>query len=149
VYEVHAVNRPGVLPGHFGIYAACQPDKVNEVYRIITKQLNRARAGEFTPAELERAKTIIVTNELMGNQTNSARAMQSALDELYGLGYDYHDSLSDRVNAVTLDEVKRVATRYLTTPVVAVVTPSPDAVELGIKPTIVKDDAASNVSRGE
>ncbi len=143
VYEVHAVNFAGILPGAFEIYAACQPDKVGQVYRIITGQLDRARAGEFTPDELERAKTIIVTTELMTTQTNSERAMQAALDELYGLGYDYHDKFAERVRAVTLDDVKRMADRYLTTPVIAVVTPAPDQIDLEIAPAAVERDSAA------
>lgn len=140
VYEVHAVNRPGVLPGYFGIYAACQPEKVNEVYHIITEQLDKARAGRFTEEELERARTMIVTTELMQNQTNSDRAMQAALDELYGLGYDYQDRLAERVRAVTLEQVRQIAAQYLTVPVVAVVTPEPDKIDLGMEPTLLESD---------
>ncbi|NLX14961.1 MAG: insulinase family protein [Phycisphaerales bacterium] len=140
VYEVHAVNRPGVLPGYFGIYAACHPEQVNEVYGIITEQLDKARAGQFTEEELEQAKTMIVTTELMENQTNSNRAMQAALNELYGLGYDYQDRLAERVRAVTMEQVRRIAERYLTVPVVAVVTPEPDRIDIGIKPTVTESD---------
>jgi zinc protease len=137
VYEVHAVNQPGVFPGMFQIYAACQPDKVNEVYGIITKQLDKARAGEFTEAELERAKSIIVTSELMDNQTNSSRAMQDGINVLYGLGQSYNDEFLKQVKAVTLADVKRIAGKYLTVPQVAVVTPDVDQVNIGIKPTAV------------
>jgi len=140
VYEVHAMNRPGLLPGAFQIYAACQPDKVAEVYRIITEQLDRARAGEFTEKELETAKDIITTTDLMSRQTNSDVAMQAALDELYGLGYDYRNRFAERIGKVTLDDVKKIADRYLTTPIVSVVTPAPEKVKLGIEPNVVVSD---------
>ncbi len=77
VYEVHAINQPGLLPGAFQIYAACQPDKVDEVYRIITEQLDKARAGQFTPEELD-APRRSSSLELMDNQTNSSRACRPA-----------------------------------------------------------------------
>ncbi|HSW45015.1 MAG TPA: insulinase family protein, partial [Phycisphaerae bacterium] len=145
VYEIHAIHRPGPIPGCFQIYAACEPEKVSEVYTIIMRQLDRARAGEFTPAELERAKTIIATTEMMSHQTNAERAMQAALDELYGLGFDNNRLFLDRVKAVTLDQVRETAARYLTVPVVAVVTPAPDAVRLGIEPTAVdRDDSIAD-----
>ena len=149
VYEVHAVNFPGLLPGYFQIYAGCQPDQVSEVYRIITEQLDRARAGEFTAEELARAKTMILTTELMANQTNGDRAMRATLDELYGLGYDHGDKLDERIKAVTLDDVKRMATKYLTIPVVTVVTPAPDKVKLGIEPTAVDQDAPTDKQQGK
>jgi zinc protease len=137
VYEVHAVNQIGLLPGMFQVYAACQPDKVNEVYGIISKQLERARGGEFTAEELERAKTIITTSELMENQTNSDRAMQAGLNELYGLGYRFDDELLEAVAAVTLDDVKEIARKYLVNPVITVVTPAPELVDIGVKPAAV------------
>lgn len=141
VYEVHAFNRPGYTPGYFGMYAACEPTRVSEVYGIIAAQIDKARAGEFTADELERAKTIITTTELMQQQTNSDRAMQASLDELYGLGYDYREEFVTKVEAVTLDDVKRVARKYFTVPVITIVTPAPDAVDLGFEPTAVDRDA--------
>jgi predicted Zn-dependent peptidase len=132
------VNQPGLLPGMFLIYAACQPNKVNEVYNLISKQIDKARAGEVTSEELDRAKTIIVTSELMENQTNAARATQAGLNELYGLGVQYNEEFLAAVKAVTLDDVKRIAGKYLTVPQVAVVTPAPELVNIGIKPVMDK-----------
>ena len=111
-----------------------------EVYRIITEQLDRARAGEFTEQELAIAKNIITTTEIMSRQTNSDVAMQAALDELYGMGYDYHDQFAERVRHVGLAEVKDIAIRFLTTPVITVVTPAPEKVQLGIDPIAVDND---------
>jgi predicted Zn-dependent peptidase len=34
------------------------------------------------------------------------------LDELYGLGFDHYKSLERDVDAVTLDDIKRVAAKY-------------------------------------
>ncbi len=137
VYEVHAMNQPGILPGMFQAYAACQPDKVNEVYAIMMRQLDKAKAGEFTAEELEQARSIIVTTDLMENQTNASRAMQDGLNELYGVGYVYSDEFLTAVRAVSLDDVKRVARKYLTNAQVAIVTPAPDLVDIGIKPTAI------------
>ncbi len=145
VYEVHAANTPGLFPGYFQIYAACQPEKVGEVYRIIAGQIDRARAGRITAEELERAKGIIVTTELMSRQTNADRAMQAALDELYGLGADYRDRMAEAVRRVTVEDCRRVAEKYFTAPVIAVVTPEPDRVEIGIRPEAVDRDEAPAV----
>ncbi len=149
VYEVHAINRPGPIPGALEIYAACEPGKVNEVYTIITAQLDRARAGRFTEAELVRAKTIIATTELMERQSNADRAMRASLDELYGLGYDNGERFLDRVRSVTLDDVHATARQFLTQPVVAVVTPDPDAVDIGIAPAAVEREPAPGASAGK
>jgi zinc protease len=144
VYEVHAQNIAGLIPGDFIIYAACQPDKVNEVYKIITAQLDKARAGKFEAGELEQAKTIIKTTELMENQTNAERAMQSSLDELYGLGHDYRAKYLEQVAGVTLEQVTATAKKYFTVPTVVVVTPTPDQVDIGIAPEIDKGSEAAS-----
>ena len=39
--------------------------------------------------------------------------MASALDELYGLGYDHGFKLEERLNAITIDDVKKVAAEIL------------------------------------
>ncbi len=137
VYEVHAMNFVGLAPGYYGMYAGCQPERVGEVYRIFREQCEKAAAGGITAEELARAKGIIVTTERLQNRTIGQVAMRAALDELYGLGYDAYDKLADRINAVTLEEVKRVAKQFITHPIITVVTPKPEKVEIGIKPAAV------------
>ena len=135
VYEVHAMNVVGLAPGYFGIYAGCQPDRVGEVYRIVREQCAKAVSGRISAEELARAKGIMITTERLGNRTVGQVAMRAALDELYGMGYDAHEKYAERVNAVTLDDVKRVAKAFVTRAIVAVSTPSPKAVKIGIEPS--------------
>jgi predicted Zn-dependent peptidase len=142
VYEVHAIHRPGITPGEFFIYAGCQPEAATEVHGIITRQLDKARAGEFTQEELDRAKDIIATTELMERQTNSELAMQASLDELYGLGYDYRKTFLEQVKATTKQSVAAIAKKYFTKPTIAVVTPAPEQLNLGITPTRLDRDEA-------
>ena len=45
-------------------------------------------------------------------QSNDSFGYQCALDELYGLGFDYYKNLERETEAVTLDEIKRAAAKY-------------------------------------
>jgi len=126
VYEVHAFNIMGLDPRHFEIYAITNPATVRQVRRIVLEKVDKMKKGEITPEEFDRAKTICITEELMGRQTNSAQAMTAAINELYGLGYEFADSFADRVNAVTINDVVRVAQKYLTHYVCAIVAPKAD-----------------------
>lgn len=139
VYEVHDVNFYGIDPGYFGIYAACQPEKVSEVYKIIAEKVERARAGKFDATELKEAKGIILATDLMQSRTNSERAAEAATDELYGLGYNHRELYSKYIESITMDDVRRVAKQYLTVPIVVVVTPDPSAVKIGVEPTAVDE----------
>ena len=114
VYTVHAFNFIGIEPGYFGITAASSPDKMDEVIRIIREDVDQIRAELVTPAELDKAKTICITMNQLDRQTNSDRALQAAVDELYGLGYTYGDQYAARIQAITAADVRRVARKYLT-----------------------------------
>jgi zinc protease len=58
------------------------------------------------------------------NVTIGEQARTAAIDELYGLGYDYDKKFDAQIQAVTLPEVVGVARKYLTTSVL--VTSSPE-----------------------
>jgi zinc protease len=126
VYVVHAYNFPSLVPGAFIVYAMCQPEKVPEVISVIDKDLRRAGDYLPTPEEVDRAVTTILTADLLGNQELSSLAMQSALDELFGFGYDFHNRLEAKYRAVTPQDVQRVGRKYLSGGYVVVVgTPQP------------------------
>jgi zinc protease len=100
---------------------------VPEVLGILKKNLRRASSYKPTRVEIKRAVNAILTAEVLNNQSMSALAMQAALDELYGFGYDYHDSLAEKYRQVTPADVERVAGKYLSGGMVAVVvTPQPE-----------------------
>ena len=114
VYVVHGFNFMGLDPGYFGVTAASSPDKMDEVIKIILEDIDTIRSRQVTAEELSKAKIICNTMEKLSRQTNSAMALQAAVDELYGLGYEFSDSYTKHINAVTPDEVFRVANKYLT-----------------------------------
>jgi zinc protease len=125
VYEVHAFNYLGLDPRHFQIQAVTNPAAVKRVTQIILEKVQKMKDGDITQKEFDQAKNICISEELMNNQTNSAQAQSAAIDELYGLNYDFHRKFADRVEAVTIDDVVRVANEYLDRHVTAVVTIKP------------------------
>ena len=79
---------------------------------------------------------LLLTNEALENETPSSQAALNALDELYGMGYRYHDKFEERINNVTLDQVRDVARRRLHDCVVTVCTPSPKYVQIKTGPRV-------------
>lgn len=127
VYVVHAYNWPGEVPGAFLTYAACQPENAPEVLRVIREKY--ARAADYTPAreEVDRAVNVILTADALADQTMSALAMGAALDELYGLGYDFRMRAPELYRRVTPEDVRRVGEKYFSGPSGAfVTTPQPE-----------------------
>jgi zinc protease len=139
VYVVQAQNNPGrsdATPGTFFVFAGCDPSKVNEVVEEIL--LNIARL-QGTPADVneewfKRSKLLITTSDALENETPAQQATTEALDELFGLGYDYHRHFADQINAVTLDQVRQIAATRLRRCMVTVCTPNPDGVKIKTGP---------------
>ena len=130
VYVVHSYNWAGLLPGAFVTYAGCQPDKAPEVVGIIKKNLDRAAGYTPTQQEIDRAVNIILTADALGAQAMSELAMAAALDELYGMGYDFRKKAEKLYRKVTPADVQRVAKKYLGKGyVVIVTTPKPEVLE--------------------
>ncbi|GIX46554.1 MAG: peptidase M16 [Candidatus Tectimicrobiota bacterium] len=125
VYVVHAFNWLGLDAGYFGIIAATQPEKAERVVELILRNVEEAKAGRFSEAELARAKQLAVIAAQLDRQTNAELASDAALNELYGLGYDFSAGEAARIRSVSREDVLRVARTYLQHPTIVIASPEP------------------------
>jgi zinc protease len=125
VYVVHAFHWMGLEPGYFGIYAATPPDQVDTVVEIILQNMEKAKAGQISDEELDHTKQMAFVTARLGRQANEPMASDMALNELYGLGYDFSDHEQAHLAKVTKADVQRVAQTYLHHPTIVVTTPGP------------------------
>jgi len=125
VYVVHAFSWLGLESGYFGIYAATQPDKVNTVVDMILQTMEKAKAGQISDEELDNTKQMALVTARLHRQANDQMASDMALNELYGLGYDFSDHEAEQIAKVTKADVQRVAQTYLHHPTIVITTPSP------------------------
>ena len=127
VYSATGYNFLGILPGYFAAYAQCEPEKAPQALELMQQLLAKAAKGDFTEAELTRAKSSLVNADAMSRQTNGQAATAAALDELYGLGFNWSQGYADRIMAVGLKEVQAVAKKILSTPAtVTILTSQPE-----------------------
>jgi zinc protease len=112
-YSVTAFRRPGLETGTFGVYMACDPSKLTAAKDGVFKELEKVRKEGLSEKELEAAKRYLLGNLKIGLQTNGNQAMRIALDELYGLGYDYLKQYIKDIEAVTLNDIKRAAKKII------------------------------------
>ncbi|MGE3536329.1 MAG: M16 family metallopeptidase [Candidatus Tectimicrobiota bacterium] len=124
VYVVHAFNWLGLESGYFGIYAGTQPDRAEYVVETILQTLQKARDGQISEDELKRAKQMALVTARLHRQTNDQRASDMALNELYGLGYDFSARNEAYLRQVSLADVHRVAQTYLHHPSIVITTPA-------------------------
>lgn len=112
-YYVGAQNFPGLEPGYFAFYAGTMPEAAEQVEAELLKEAELLRVEGLAPEELQRAKAKLIGNRKIARQDLGGLAMSTALDELYGLGYQHWEGEDSRYEAVTLDQVRSAARKYL------------------------------------
>ena len=115
-YFVGASNFAGLAPGAFVFYLGTDPKKVTEVTAAFQDEIGLLAKDGLTADELARAKKKLLGSEAIRNQSNGAFASSVAVDELLGLGYENQAKRKAEVEAITLDDVKRVAGKYFNNP---------------------------------
>ena len=112
VYAVHALQVTGPVPGYFEILAQTRPDTLDEVVARIERNVARAKEGRIGEDEFQTAKQRVIALHAQEDTTIAEQAQQAALDELYGLGYDYHKGFEARMAAVKLPDLAAAARKY-------------------------------------
>ncbi|MCG8509888.1 MAG: hypothetical protein MI741_11740, partial [Rhodospirillales bacterium] len=119
-YASWGYPRTGFVPGSYEVAFNTSPDKVPLAVERVMNVVERIKSGELPEADLARAKAKVLTNEFFRKQSNSDRAAAAALNELFGLSLTYDRQLLDKVEALTIDDIHRIAREYLRNPVVVV-----------------------------
>ena len=112
-YYVGAQHFPGLAPGYFAFYAGTEPAKAGLVEQEFLKEAELLRIEGLTAEELNRAKAKIIGQKKIARQDLGSLASLTALDELYGLGYQRTDLDDARFEAVTREQVRAAAQKYL------------------------------------
>ncbi len=113
-YSVTSFVSPGLEHGAFAFYIACAPEKKEQAQKSLWREIYRVKATGVTGQEVRRAVNWLAGREETGLQTNSARAMDMALHELYGLGYDFSEHYVERIKQVTVAQVNEAAAKFIT-----------------------------------
>lgn len=125
VYYIFGFEITGRAPGYFLFLAQTRPETVKEVLERIDANVAKIGREGVPAAELESTKQKLIASHAMQNTTPATQAFQAAVDELYGLGYDYDKHYAARISRVTSDDLKSLIARYFQHAIV--VTSSRDA----------------------
>ena len=111
-YYVGASQMQGLVPGLFAFYLGTDPLKLTPVKTALLDEIRKLASEGLMKEELARAKKKLIGQQQIANQSNDSLGYMTALDELYGLGFDHYKELEREVEAVTLEYVKAVAGKY-------------------------------------
>jgi zinc protease len=112
-YIVTSMFRPGMDPGLFAFYIACDASKIDQAVQSLFREIREARQNPLSDEELNRSKENLIGNHLINLQSSWSRAENTVLNTLYGLGYDYDKIYIKRLSEVKADQVLAVAKKYL------------------------------------
>ena len=112
-YYVGAQNFAGLVPGYFAFYTGTEPTKVALVEKELLAEAELLRSEGLTAEELKRAKAKIIGQKKISRADLGNLASTSALDELYGLGWQRADLDDAKYEAVSLEQAKAIAQKYL------------------------------------
>ena len=126
-YYVGAQNFAGLVPGYFAFYAGTEPANAALVEAELLKEAELLRTEGLTAEELKRAKAKIIGQKKIARADLGNLAATTALDELYGLGWQRAELDDHKYEAVTLEQTKAIAQKHLRADacVVSIIRPEP------------------------
>ena len=126
-YTVGSSFGSGLDPGSFIVYAGTAPDQVDEVRDALLDEMDKLAREGLDAAELERAKRTYSGKMARQRQSSAGLAESMALEELYGLGWNYGEEQRRVVEGLELGSINELARAYFREPPKVVVTVSADA----------------------
>jgi len=107
---------------------ATRADATGQTIDIVEEEIRRLATEGPTEAEFVKAKTYLKGSYALGLDTSSRIASQLVQIQLDGLGIDYVERRAGLIDAVTLDDAKRVAKRLLDSGLLVTVVGRPEGV---------------------
>ncbi len=131
-YSVYSFASTYADTGLFGVYAGCAPSKVDAVLSLVRAQLLEVAEAGISQAELDRGKGQLRGSVVLGLEDSGSRMSRIGKSDLLHGELASIGEVIARIDAVTLDEVRQVASDHLAgTPSLAVVGPFEDSSRFG------------------
>ena len=119
-YAVGAGQFTGLVPGYFAVVFNTQPETVQDALDRVDSVINRARDTLVDDETLNRSKAKVLADEFLHKQSNSDRAADAALNEMYGLPIDESERFRRLVQHMTAKQLQNTARKYLNNPVTVI-----------------------------
>lgn len=133
-YSISAFSKEAADPGVFAVYIGTANEKKADALAAILQELKAISTEKISDEELRRAKGSIIGGYQIGLQEVSSQSATMANDELYGLGYGFDLEFPKKIDAVTADDVLRVAQKYLTLEAYGISVVGPNGTETKAEP---------------
>lgn len=113
-YSVAPLSSETPERGMFGFYIGCSPEKLLTAVTGIRGEIDKVVTQSMKATELDRAKKYWIGRFELEMQRFGSQAMLYGLDEIYGLGHTHALHLPEKIKAITADQIRNAAARFLT-----------------------------------
>ncbi|TLS68708.1 insulinase family protein [Mariprofundus erugo] len=113
VYGVYSYFVPLAVPGPFVISLQTRGDQADKAEAVVREVLQQMAAGQITRQQLQASKDNLSGSFAQRMDSNRERVGLISMIGLYNLPLDYLSTWTAHVDAVTLDQVKAQAARFL------------------------------------
>jgi len=103
----------GLDPGRFVAFIGTSPENMNLAIDGLIQEIRRIVEQPVTESELQDAKEYLTGSFVFAFETSGQIARFLVHAQVYGLGFDYIDKYPEYINRVTIEDIARVARKYL------------------------------------
>ena len=112
-YDVSALYPSRLDKSQFVTYIGTAPTNLEIAQEALGNEISRLRENPLSADELQTAKNKLIGQYALGKQTNAEFAQLYGWYETLGLGIDYDSLFPAQIEAVTVEDIQRVAQEYL------------------------------------
>lgn len=112
-YAVYSYHQGYSDTGAVKVYVGSTTGNVEEAARIIAEQLDRIRDETVTEEELQRTKEQLKSSTILAMESTAARMTRIGRSVITGSELLTPEEISARIDAVTAEDVKRLANEHL------------------------------------
>jgi predicted Zn-dependent peptidase len=113
VYTINTYREAHQFSGLFGVYAGSRPKNVQQVIELTMEEFKKVKAEGLTEQEINRAKTQLKSELLLGLESMRYRTSRNAYSELYyGRQLEVEEICRD-IDAVTSKDITTIANEIL------------------------------------
>lgn len=113
VYSIGAWNYTPRDPGIFIISGVADPSKMEAAMSAVSEEISMIKSGSVTEEEIERIKAMVIANHIYSMETLSGQAADMASSLITTGDHDFSTKYVNMIRAITADDVKNAAERYL------------------------------------
>ena len=109
VYHIDASYVRYSTAGVSIIYFGCDKSNVDKCVDLVAKELKKVREAQLTPAALKAAKKQMIAQNAIASEYGEAQALSIGRSILRGGEYPTVQKLRDRIEAITSEQLQKVA----------------------------------------